>query len=182
MCLEGGTLSGWLHEVLEPHVEELVVAGVRESRGPKSDKRDAFALAEQFRIGALETRVYKSRGQFRRLGQQDRAGIERLVRYCARPPSIVTAATASWPRTPGCDPTSWPSAGPSACPRRLRPKRLPPHPTHPRTPPPLLPPPGEIRWAVLLARIYDVRMLRPGVNATSASSTIARENLMVLPP
>ena len=86
VCLEGGTLSGWLYEVLEPHVEELVVAGVRKSRGPKSDKRDAFALAEQLRIGALETRVYKSRGQFRRLGQQDRAGIERLVRYCARPP------------------------------------------------------------------------------------------------
>ena len=46
----------------------LVVAGVRKSRGPKSDKRDAFALAEQLRIGALETRVYKGRGKFRRLG------------------------------------------------------------------------------------------------------------------
>jgi transposase len=68
VCLEEGTLSEWLHEVLEPHVEELVVAGVRKSRGPKSDKRDAFALAEQLRIGALETRVYKGRGKFRRLG------------------------------------------------------------------------------------------------------------------
>ena len=38
MCLEEGTLSGWLHEVLEPHVEELVVTGVRKSRGLKSDK------------------------------------------------------------------------------------------------------------------------------------------------
>jgi hypothetical protein len=64
---EEGTLSEWLHEVLEPHVEELVVAGVRKSRGPKSDKRDALALAEQLRIGALETRVYKGRGKFRRL-------------------------------------------------------------------------------------------------------------------
>jgi transposase len=68
VCLEEGTLSEWLHEVLEPHVEELVVAGVRKSRGPKSDKRDAFALAEQLRIGSLETRVYKGRGKFRRLG------------------------------------------------------------------------------------------------------------------
>jgi transposase len=68
VCLEEGTLSEWLHEVLEPHVEELVVAGVRKSRGPKSDKRDAFALAEQLRIGALETKVYKGRGKFRRLG------------------------------------------------------------------------------------------------------------------
>jgi hypothetical protein len=52
---EEGTLSEWLYEVLEPHVEELVVAGVRESRGPKSDKVDAFELAEQLRVGSLET-------------------------------------------------------------------------------------------------------------------------------
>ena len=43
VCLEEGTLSGWLYEMLEPHVEELVVTGIRKSRGPKSDKRDAFA-------------------------------------------------------------------------------------------------------------------------------------------
>ena len=35
MCMEEGTLSAWLHEVLEPHVEELVVTGVgKTSRGP----------------------------------------------------------------------------------------------------------------------------------------------------
>ena len=43
LCLEEGTLSGWLYEVLEPHVEELTVAGVGKSRGPKTDKLDAFA-------------------------------------------------------------------------------------------------------------------------------------------
>ena len=69
LCMEEGTLSGWLHEVLEPHVDELVVTGVgKKSRGPKSDKRDAFGLAEQLRIGGIGTRVYKGRGQFRRLG------------------------------------------------------------------------------------------------------------------
>ena len=68
LCLEEGTLSGWLYEVLEPHVEELTVAGVGKSRGPKTDKLDAFALAEKLRIGSLETRVYKNRGQFRRAG------------------------------------------------------------------------------------------------------------------
>lgn len=73
LCLEEGTLSGWLYEVLEPHVDEVVVVGVSESRGPKSDKRDAFARAEELRIGAIETRVYKKRGQFRRLGQLARA-------------------------------------------------------------------------------------------------------------
>ena len=83
LCLEEGTLSGWLYEVLEPHVEELTVAGVDavgveeltvagvgKSRGPKTDKLDAFALAEKLRIGSLETRVYKNRGQFRRLGER----------------------------------------------------------------------------------------------------------------
>ncbi len=52
VCLEEGTLSGWLHEVLEPHVEELVVTGVRKSRGPKSDKRDAFGVAKRLRISS----------------------------------------------------------------------------------------------------------------------------------
>ncbi len=74
MCMEEGTLSEWLHEVLEPHVEELVVTGIgKKSRGPKSDKKDAFGLAEQLRIGSIETRVYKGRGQFGRLGNLARA-------------------------------------------------------------------------------------------------------------
>ena len=74
MCMEEGTLSEWLHEVLEPHVEELVVTGVgKKSRGPKSDKLDAFGLAEQLRIGSIETRVYKGRGRFGRLGNLARA-------------------------------------------------------------------------------------------------------------
>lgn len=67
LCLEEGTLSGWLYEVLSPHVEELVVVGLSESRGSKNDKLDAFARAEQLRIGAIETRVYKSPGRFTRL-------------------------------------------------------------------------------------------------------------------
>ncbi|HSH74555.1 MAG TPA: hypothetical protein VLA09_02530 [Longimicrobiales bacterium] len=41
VCLEEGTLSGWLYEVIEPHVEELVVTGVHKSRGPKSEGTDA---------------------------------------------------------------------------------------------------------------------------------------------
>ncbi len=68
LCMEEGTLAGWLHEVLEPHVKELVVVGVRKSRGAKSDKHDAFGLAEQLRIGSFDTLVYKGRGQLKRLG------------------------------------------------------------------------------------------------------------------
>ena len=34
-CLEEGTPATWLYEVLSPHVEDPVVAAVRESRGPR---------------------------------------------------------------------------------------------------------------------------------------------------
>jgi len=37
ICLEAGTLSEWLYEVLSPHAEKGVVAAVSESRGPKHD-------------------------------------------------------------------------------------------------------------------------------------------------
>lgn len=67
LCLEEGALAGWLYETLSPHVQELVVAGIRQSRGPKSDKRDAFGLAEMLRTGAIPTKVYKQRGLFTRL-------------------------------------------------------------------------------------------------------------------
>ena len=60
--------GGVLNEVLEPHVAELVVVVVRKGLGAKSDKQDAFGLGEQLRIGTIETRVYKGRGQLRRLG------------------------------------------------------------------------------------------------------------------
>lgn len=72
LCLEEGTHAGWLHEVLAPHVQEIVVAGVRQSRGPKDDKRDAFGMAEELRIGAIKTRVYKGVGQFGRLRELSR--------------------------------------------------------------------------------------------------------------
>jgi len=73
LCLEEGTHAGWLHDVLSPHVEELVIAGVDHSRGPKSDRRDAFALADALRVGAITTRVYKGLGEFRKLRELSRA-------------------------------------------------------------------------------------------------------------
>ncbi len=33
LCMEEGTLAEWLHEVLEPHVAELVVTGVQQESG-----------------------------------------------------------------------------------------------------------------------------------------------------
>jgi hypothetical protein len=57
ICLEEGTLSEWLFEVLSPHAEKVVVAAVSESRGSKDDRRDAFGLAEGLRLGAIKRKV-----------------------------------------------------------------------------------------------------------------------------
>lgn len=67
LCLEEGTQSAWLYEVLSRHVDEIVVTHVSESRGPKNDARDAFDLAEKLRIGAIRTRVFKEVGRFGKL-------------------------------------------------------------------------------------------------------------------
>jgi hypothetical protein len=73
ICLEEGTLSGWLYEVLSPHAERVVVTAVGERRGPKDDRRDAFGLADALRLGAVERAVYKERGRFGRWATGRRA-------------------------------------------------------------------------------------------------------------
>jgi signal transduction histidine kinase len=53
LCLEEGTLAGWLYEMLEPHVHELVVVGVSESRGQKNDlgrPADVLVSADHGRV------------------------------------------------------------------------------------------------------------------------------------
>jgi transposase len=60
LCLEEGTQSEWLYEILSPHVERMVVTVPAKRRGSKSDLRDAWQLAEELRIGALRTVVYKA--------------------------------------------------------------------------------------------------------------------------
>ena len=56
LIFEEGLQSAWLYETLSPHVDEIVVAGITESRGPKSDKRDAYGLAEKLRVGNVASR------------------------------------------------------------------------------------------------------------------------------
>src|SRR5512139_1155022 len=60
VCLEEGTQSAWLYELLKPHVAEIVVSMPSKRKGSKDDQRDAWARAEELRIGAVETRVYKA--------------------------------------------------------------------------------------------------------------------------
>ena len=76
LCTEEGSLANWLFEVLSPHVKDMVVTRVQGQRGPKepkSDKSDAFGLAEMLRIGAIKTRVYKEKAHFGRLAELSRA-------------------------------------------------------------------------------------------------------------
>ena len=73
VCLEEGTQSTWLAEALGKHVAEIVVAHIKESRGPKSDAGDAFSLAEKLRVGAIDTKVFKQTGPFTTLRQLAKA-------------------------------------------------------------------------------------------------------------
>ncbi len=64
LVLEEGTHSAWLHEILERHVQELVVVPVRRSKGQKSDSIDAQRLAEALRTGAIEQPIFKAPRKF----------------------------------------------------------------------------------------------------------------------
>ena len=66
VCLEEGTLSGWLYEVLSPHAERVVVTAVRESRGSKDEgyPREAWvemASGSRMRCGWAPSSVRSTR-------------------------------------------------------------------------------------------------------------------------
>jgi transposase len=94
LCIEEGTQSAWLHEILSPHVHEVVVAGITRSRGQKSDRIDAYERAEELRGGKLDQRVFKapqSFGALRELARSHQAVSRDLVRAQARLKSIYRA-------------------------------------------------------------------------------------------
>ncbi len=72
LVFEEGLQSAWLYETLSPHVDEIVVTGVTQSRGQKNDKRDAYGLAEKLRVGSLDKPIFKSPRQFTRLRELSR--------------------------------------------------------------------------------------------------------------
>ena len=87
LCLEEGTHSAWLYEILSPHVEEIVVAGINESRGQKSDVLDAFRRAEELRTGTIKTPVFKAPRLYSRLRELARVHsmlVRDVVRVQAR--------------------------------------------------------------------------------------------------
>jgi transposase len=60
ICIEEGTQSQWLYELLEPHAQDVVVVVPEQNRGQKSDERDAWGLTEIAREGKARTRVHKA--------------------------------------------------------------------------------------------------------------------------
>ncbi len=72
VVFEEGTQSAWLYETLAPHVEEVAVAGVTQSRGQKSDALDAYGLAQKLRTGTLDKRIFTAPGEFTLLRELSR--------------------------------------------------------------------------------------------------------------
>lgn len=56
VAFEEGTQAQWLHDLLVPHVEKVVVCNLRgeSSSGNKNDRLDADALSERLRLGNLK--------------------------------------------------------------------------------------------------------------------------------
>lgn len=67
VCIEEGTWSEWLYEILSPHVEELVVYQNEWTPGAKSDAIDAHGLAEKLRIGQAGPGVFKAPKRYQKL-------------------------------------------------------------------------------------------------------------------
>ena len=94
LCLEEGTQSAWLYEILSPHVEEIVVAGIVESRGQKSDVLDAFRRAEELRTGTIKKQVFKAPRMYSRLRELGRVHsmlVRDVVRVQGRVKSMYRA-------------------------------------------------------------------------------------------
>jgi transposase len=66
LCVEEGTQSQWLYDILSPYVEEMIVVQPKKIKGNKDDIRDAYKLAEDMRIGAARP-IFKELGQYKRL-------------------------------------------------------------------------------------------------------------------
>jgi transposase len=102
LVLEEGLQSAWLYETLSPHVEEIVVAGVTQSRGQKSDRRDAYGLAEKLRTGSLAKRIFKAPRQFTQLRELSRIHmtlVRDVVRVQSRLKSLYRSRGISVPGT-----------------------------------------------------------------------------------
>jgi len=91
LVFEEGLQSAWLYETVCAHVDDIVVAGVTESRRQKNDRRDAYGLAEMLRTGSLEKQIFKAPRQFtvlRELSRTHMTVVRDVVRVQARLKSL----------------------------------------------------------------------------------------------
>jgi transposase len=72
VCMEEGTHSEWLYEVLQPHTKRIVVTQPLGRKGNKSDEIDGWELADLLRKDAVERCVFKSPQTFTALRQAAR--------------------------------------------------------------------------------------------------------------
>ena len=103
LVFEEGLQSAWLYETLSPHVDEIVVAGIRQSQGNKADRSDSYGLAEDLRAGSLKKRVFKAPREFTLLRELSRTHMtvsRDLVRARVRIKSLYRSRGI---RTPGTE-------------------------------------------------------------------------------
>src|SRR6478672_2838788 len=67
LCVEEGEWSGWLYEILSPHVAEMAVVWPEPKKAAKSDALDARGLADRLRTGRVERAVFKAPRQYAKL-------------------------------------------------------------------------------------------------------------------
>ncbi len=72
LCFEESEWAPWLHEILSPRVDELVVFRGERKRGTKSDAIDAHDLAERIRTGRVGRPIFKAPRRFAKLRELSR--------------------------------------------------------------------------------------------------------------
>jgi transposase len=102
LCIEEGTQSSWLYEILSPHVAQMVVVKLNQKKrkGPKNDERDAFYLAEQIRLGSFEGSVFKEEGvvtTLRQLVKVHAQVVQDVTRVCNRIKALYRSRGVSTP-------------------------------------------------------------------------------------
>ena len=108
LCLEEGTQSAWLYEILAPEVSEIVVMVPEACRGSKDDLRDAWSRADDLRTGRIRTSVYKAPQHLSalrnaavayRMATQDVVRVKNRLKAVFRARGIPTERDVYTPRT-----------------------------------------------------------------------------------
>jgi transposase len=98
VTFEEGTWAAWLYDVLQPHVQEVVVCNPRRNallkEGSKSDKVDARKLADLLRTGMLRP-VYHGENGLRTLRELARS-YQTISKDLTRVMNRLKAAYRSW--------------------------------------------------------------------------------------